>query len=721
MQGWLCSLFFVMAIYIKNILKKIDFWGAILVFSITFFVYSLTLAPTISPGDGAELITAAYTWGTAHPPGYPLLTLLWKVFITIFPFGNIAWRVNLFNAFLGALTAIIVYLIIYKLLKKQLRANSDKKESVKNKVIDELLFIIPAVLGSLFLSFSSAFWFYSITAEVFSLHHFFAALLILTVLIWREKSLNKEKNSHRWLYFLCFLAGLSFTNQQNIVFLGPALLFLVFVTVVSTKEIRFYLERIPIMIIFVILGLAPYIYLPIATSFGKSFYWGNPDSAKGVLDTILRKGYGGLPVPKLGYFSFAETLKDNLFFYFKFLFFHFTLIGIVLGLLGARILRYREKILFFFFLLAFLFTGIIFFLYLGDLKLEQPDLVAVAERFIPLSEVTAAVFIGFGFFFLIEKISHLLKTRGLRAAVPLLFLPYFLIPLATHYPFVDHSKNYFFYNFGEDILDYLDKDALLISKGDLMFFSTLYLQNVENKRTDVKIIHEAFLNVDWYINYIKKKYPEVAIPYETMSKKGTRTEKAKEIIAANINKMPIYYPTVEESKILKPDFFLLQRDIFLQVFKVKPDFSPEEYIEKNSEFYKKSKLIRDPRLYQNDKWVERYPVYNWENDIAATLLAAHANKCLLLDDLKKYSEAEKECQQALFINSKFVPAYSNLGSIYLKRGLYDKALEMYQKIIEIEPGDLDTYKIIISIYKDYLKDEKKANEYLQKYIENRIK
>ena len=42
----------------------------------------------------------AKEFGVAHPPGYPLFTILAKLFIYI-PVGSTAYRVNLLSCFLG--------------------------------------------------------------------------------------------------------------------------------------------------------------------------------------------------------------------------------------------------------------------------------------------------------------------------------------------------------------------------------------------------------------------------------------------------------------------------------------------------------------------------------------------------------------------------------------------------------------------------------------------
>src|SRR4028119_2317230 len=53
-------------------------------------------------GDCGELIAASYRLGIAHPTGYPLYCLLGRLFATICPFGEVAWRYNVLSALLGA-------------------------------------------------------------------------------------------------------------------------------------------------------------------------------------------------------------------------------------------------------------------------------------------------------------------------------------------------------------------------------------------------------------------------------------------------------------------------------------------------------------------------------------------------------------------------------------------------------------------------------------------
>src|SRR5690349_12233028 len=60
-------------------------------------LYTLTLAPSVMPGDYAEFQFSAAILGVPHPTGYSLYILLGKLF-TLLPFGDVAYRVNLSSA-----------------------------------------------------------------------------------------------------------------------------------------------------------------------------------------------------------------------------------------------------------------------------------------------------------------------------------------------------------------------------------------------------------------------------------------------------------------------------------------------------------------------------------------------------------------------------------------------------------------------------------------------
>lgn len=88
--------------------------GSVAVFASVAAVFTLTLPRSLPGGDSGELITAAHELGVAHPPGYPLFTLLASLTITLFPFGSVAYRVNLLCGLFGAVAASLLFYTVFR-------------------------------------------------------------------------------------------------------------------------------------------------------------------------------------------------------------------------------------------------------------------------------------------------------------------------------------------------------------------------------------------------------------------------------------------------------------------------------------------------------------------------------------------------------------------------------------------------------------------------------
>ena len=86
-------------------------------------VYLFTLSPTVNFLDSGELITVGATAGVAHPPGYPLYTLL-VILAAAIPIGDTAVRVNLVSALGGALAVGLFYALTYEILAHHLHSGN---------------------------------------------------------------------------------------------------------------------------------------------------------------------------------------------------------------------------------------------------------------------------------------------------------------------------------------------------------------------------------------------------------------------------------------------------------------------------------------------------------------------------------------------------------------------------------------------------------------------
>ena len=81
--------------------------------AVLFVLYALTICPTVGPGDSGELSVAASTWGVAHAPGYPLLTLAGNLATHLAPFAEPGLVLNLLNAaFAAAACAVLATAVV---------------------------------------------------------------------------------------------------------------------------------------------------------------------------------------------------------------------------------------------------------------------------------------------------------------------------------------------------------------------------------------------------------------------------------------------------------------------------------------------------------------------------------------------------------------------------------------------------------------------------------
>jgi hypothetical protein len=173
----------------------VDALLALLAGGLSLALYVRTLVPFPLVGDSAEFQVLAYQVGIAHTPGYPVYLLLAKLF-TFLAVHDIAYRVNLFSAFMAAVTVAGVYLTARLLACVRLAA----------------------LFAGLSLAVSFTFWSQAIIAEVYTAGAAFAALVLAGLLAW-------YRSGRRGPLFLAGLCGgLSLGVHSSVALLAPAVL-----------------------------------------------------------------------------------------------------------------------------------------------------------------------------------------------------------------------------------------------------------------------------------------------------------------------------------------------------------------------------------------------------------------------------------------------------------------------------------------------------------------
>ena len=169
---------------------------------IAFAVYLRTLMPDVGgPEDTAKFQYVGAALGTAHPPGYPLHTLLSHA-LSYLPVGTIAYRANLLSAVMGSVAVTFAALLGRALGSSRLMS----------------------ALGALVLAFGAAFWNYSVLAEVYTL----GAALLLGIVYWLVRWRQTGRDAH--LFAAAFYFALALGNHLSIVAISPAIVIFLLLT-----------------------------------------------------------------------------------------------------------------------------------------------------------------------------------------------------------------------------------------------------------------------------------------------------------------------------------------------------------------------------------------------------------------------------------------------------------------------------------------------------------
>ncbi len=307
-------------------------WERLIVLSLFFaslLLYAATLSPDVLGGDPGEAQFVPYVLGIMHYTGYPLYTLLGKLWTYVPPFGNVAYRMNLLSACAASITIALVYLITRQL--------SWSRAS--------------AVLAAASLAIVPLFWDWATLAGVRALNALLMGLCIYMALIWQRAVTGGEPAAPSRFYLLCLAYGLSLAHHRTAILLAPGLgLFILAVDRGILRQSGIILRGL----IWAAMPLLLYLYLPLRSATGAPFDLHHPDNWGRFLDLITARQMSGY----LQSVTWAEV-PTRLGFYVRDLAAQFTVPGLALGLVGLATLwrkQPRESALF-----SLLFAAIVAF------------------------------------------------------------------------------------------------------------------------------------------------------------------------------------------------------------------------------------------------------------------------------------------------------------------------------------------------------------------------
>ncbi|MBP7793081.1 MAG: DUF2723 domain-containing protein [Candidatus Goldbacteria bacterium] len=492
---------------------KNKFIFSLIVFLFSFYVFIITLNPVFHANDSPETVACAFTLGIQHPPGYPLVAMLGKIF-TFLPVGNVGFRVNISSAFFASLSVVFVFLTIVLMFKKN-----------KTGVFYHYLI---AIICSFCIVFSYTIWSEALSAKggIYTLNLFFVTFLTWIIFKWSGNT------NVKWLYLFSFIYGLSYANHwESIIVITPA--FLIFVFLILKKYNLFKSFKPRNFFIFFILflsGISAYLFLLIRARYGAILNWGNPDNLYNLIQVVLREQYAEFEKAK-----HFKTIKAQALRVFNLILNEINVIGLILtllGIIGLYIIREREKLIFF--ITVILTLAIAFAVYFN----LQPDMLWVMDVFmIPI--YTSMAFLIAGALLLIVEFSERFKMN--ENAKKIIFAVLFsLLPLyycTGNFKKADQSRYFYAYDFGMNVIKSADEpDAVVLLEGDFNVMPQMYFKYV-TKKTNFCPVTTIFLYKDWGVKNFRRECPE--IPF-TATTKDTFSYKVANLIALNYNTRPVY-------------------------------------------------------------------------------------------------------------------------------------------------------------------------------------
>src|SRR5579859_39612 len=194
--------------YVPPLFRPVDWLAFGVSTLVVFVVFFLTLAPNVTLEDSGEMATASLYGGIPHAPGYPIWTIytwLW----THIPFNSIAWRVELGNAFAGAIAAGLLALVVSR-SSSMIIESVDAFKNINRRWENLICLVAGFVAGSLS-DFDGFMWSQAVIVD----KHTLSIASLLGVLVFLLRWVYAP-HQHRYLYAAFFMYGICFNNHQSL-------------------------------------------------------------------------------------------------------------------------------------------------------------------------------------------------------------------------------------------------------------------------------------------------------------------------------------------------------------------------------------------------------------------------------------------------------------------------------------------------------------------------
>jgi len=634
---------------------------SILVTLVVFASYLICLSPTITSDDSGELSGVTATLGIAHSPGYPLYSIIGKIFQTIFPLGNPAYRANILSALTSAAGAGLAVYFFSKISYS----------------------LTAGMVCALALGLSPFLYDTATETEVYGVVIFFMVLL-LNILV--SKNISTRKKS----FLASYISGLAVISHYTFILWVPAILWQMW-WILKKENQKISVGVIVSCIGFFLIGLSPVIFIYLRAQGQPLYSWEDPQTLKRFWQVVSRARYGGAGYLAQGEMNIWEPSLwiEKIKFLTGAIQNNFSIAGLITGLTGIFItflpsrkessVTSGNKI----FLLLLLIGGGPGFLIMANVSVGNPSAESLLSRFLYMLAISWCGYIAIG-------LGRLQKT----SKTLVLIVGGFILLWLAHKSFAENKTrryHFTFYDYATNIIKNTPPNTILISdRADEMEFCVSYLIRIAGKRQDIQFI-------DGNAGITKSIYGDNYYKIWGKPRLEIRNRVEADIIRKAIispKSQPVFYATFlpEQTTTPKTPWGLLY---YSANFNPTHSFADEIFAIRPPE-----NELRSISLYNNHYFMlgDYYSVISDENRM-----------------MKNYSAVFYGVSDDNFYRHQTM-AYHKAGFYFYNKQKYDEARRIYETIIKFYPSDVDAL-LNLGVISEKTSDITSAEAYYTKAIE----
>jgi len=618
--------------------------------------YLFTMVPGVTGDDSGEFAAVGATLGTAHPPGYPLYCLAARGAVTVIPWANSAYRVNLVSAFFISAAALTVYFAALALAEGS---------------------IIVAAASGLIYGFSPLVWGMANVTEVYGMAAFLMALMGLVIV---RAGAKPQLNT---LYVIAFLFGLSMAAHYTAGLLLAGIIWWAYYHYRNQNQI-FNLRTAVTLPVFAVMGFSVVLYIYIRANANPLFGWEDPKTVERFWQVIARLRYGSFSLAQGGAPPLSpEMIAKKLYFFGKIVVNNFTWAGATLLLFGTYH-AFKDKARGWTLLAFAIFSGPGFLL-LANAGVGAGSL-ALLERFFFLPLLWLALIIAFGMRFL---------PRYASGAA--LLIPIFMF--LNNAPSLNRRNEFLFYDYAKNMLRTLPPRTLLFSdRADEMEFVLGYLHVAQGMRPDVEFIDcNAGITRSIYGDNYYRIWGKPRLAIREATEKALIAKSTRPVYYTSFDTNFVNIPRVQDGLLFRVRGNPVTNFPFHEVYALRlPPAAPAPderlkgllltHFQLNGSYCLGTTNLTEAE--RNFRGLTAFDPFGlWDS----TLGYLYHSKGL-------FEQAQRHYERAVAMGDARPETYVNLGAIYEHNGLRPRAMELYQQALSMNPGNVQAHFNLAVIY-----------------------